>query len=166
MYDDFFAPPRRTTSVKHQVDTASKSGKVRFHEEVRVRNIRAKGKNLPLYKMDDDDDDDDEEEDDEEEDDDDDDDDESEPDSAFQSQRNFDDEDRFEVDSEGSELSNENDENGFDNSRETIERLKDDLFADENVNTDTNGEAIDFDRVMCMFASNILLQIFRHMKRE
>ncbi|KAG6885284.1 hypothetical protein C0993_003715 [Termitomyces sp. T159_Od127] len=125
MYADFFVPPRRTAPVKHQVNSTSKAGKVRFHEEVRVKNIRAKGKNLPLYTMNDDDDEeeDDEEEDDEEEEEDDEEDVEGEHD------------DQSDVDVEGSELSNEDDE---DDSREAIERFKDDLFADEGVDADKN----------------------------
>ncbi|KAG6902877.1 hypothetical protein C0995_010046 [Termitomyces sp. Mi166 len=127
MYDDFFAPPRKTASTKHQLDSALRnSGKVRFHEEVRVKNIRAKGKNLPLYTMDDDDDDDDEEADSEE-----DEDTESEHDNAPQRQRNLN-EDQSEVDVE------ENEEAIFNESREAIEHLKDDLFGDERDDTDKN----------------------------
>jgi len=49
-YRDFFEAPKHTSSrlrpsVKGQSDS---EGRVRFHDEVRVKKIKAKGKNLPL----------------------------------------------------------------------------------------------------------------------
>ncbi|KAG5730042.1 U3 small nucleolar ribonucleoprotein mpp10 [Termitomyces sp. T112] len=130
MYDDFFAPPRKTASAQHQLGSAlKKSVQVRFHKEVRVKNIRAKGKNLPLYTKDEDEDEDDEDSEDQDV--------ESEHDNVPHRRRNFD-EDELEADVESSDISDDIEENIFDKSREAIERLKDDLFADEGDDTDKN----------------------------
>jgi len=108
----------------------AKTGKVRFHEEVQVRNIKAKGKNRPLFTMYEEDDDDDDDDDDE-----------------YGEQMTFDDfeaamdgvafeedEDekifnsRDEDNSEGEEVEDESEEG---DGRDTMARLKDDLFADD-----------------------------------
>jgi U3 small nucleolar RNA-associated protein MPP10 len=47
-YKDFFEPPPRTSKRK---DTRPKSGKVRFHDEVRVKSIKARGKGMPVSTM-------------------------------------------------------------------------------------------------------------------
>src|ERR1700722_17132749 len=121
-YKDFFELPRRgpaniSTSAPETPKTPQTKGRVRFHEEVRVRNIKAKGRGIPvsMMKMLD------EEEDDDEEDD------------AFEEMSSFErsseDIDSFEVnDDDMAELS---DEIHDDNVRGTIERLKDDLFAED-----------------------------------
>ncbi|RDB28966.1 U3 small nucleolar ribonucleoprotein mpp10 [Hypsizygus marmoreus] len=58
MYNDFFEPPPRVVDTRTSKGRPSKPpGQVRFHEEVRVKKIRAKGKNLPLSSMDDEDED-------------------------------------------------------------------------------------------------------------
>ena len=135
MYGDFFDPPPGMSSKKSPV--RAKAGKVRFHEEVKVKKIKAKGKGLPVntpmyweeemdddeefegfgdeggmlnghldldHDYDDEEDDDDEDDDTDEDDDDDDDDEDSE-------------EDDREVGQKG---------------RSAVERLKDDLFAEED----------------------------------
>jgi U3 small nucleolar RNA-associated protein MPP10 len=100
--------------------TPTNMGKVRFHEEVQVRNIKAKGNNRPLSTMYDDDDDDDDEE--------------------YGEQMTFDDI-KATMDGEGSEDDDEDereslrDDDEFENmdrdSRDTMTRLQDDLFADD-----------------------------------
>lgn len=104
-----------------------KPGKVRFHEEVRVRNVKAKGKNLPLYTMYEDD---------------------ADEDDEFGEHMTFndfdaeadganffnddDDEADFSFDEGGSDGDGHRDEDGSEgDGRDTIERLKGDLFADE-----------------------------------
>ncbi|KAG7450486.1 Mpp10 protein [Guyanagaster necrorhizus] len=64
-YKDFFAPPRSGSSKREKGET--RRGGVRFHDEVRVKKIKAKGKNLPLSHLFDDDGDVDGEDDDEDE---------------------------------------------------------------------------------------------------
>jgi U3 small nucleolar RNA-associated protein MPP10 len=131
-YRDFFDPPPRMPTPKPGGKSKAKAphslpptnmGKVRFHEEVQVRNIKAKGKNRPLSTMYDDDDDEDEDDDEE-----------------YGEQMTFDD---FEaaMDGGGSEddeededgSSRDEDENEEGDGRDTIARLKDDLFADDEV---------------------------------
>ncbi|OBZ79155.1 U3 small nucleolar RNA-associated protein MPP10 [Grifola frondosa] len=117
-YKDFFDPPVQSTKANKAPKTDRISnGKVRFHEEVRVKKIKAKGKNLPVSTI--------FSEEDEEEDEDEYGemmlDEESEPDS---------DEDEDE-DENNVESSEENSDQGSEDGQETIERLKDDLFADE-----------------------------------
>ncbi|KAL4260728.1 MPP10 family protein [Pleurotus pulmonarius] len=149
-YKDFFEPPPRLPAKKDKrkktaaPTSPKKPGTVRFAEEVRVKKIKSKGKSLPVSTMYEDDDDEDEEYEDEdgmladdfgelgmdedeegdgfnfgeegEEDEDDDDDDDE---SGEDEQDNVSDDD--DDDEEGEEGEG----------RETIERLKDDLFADE-----------------------------------
>ncbi|KAI9063034.1 Mpp10 protein [Trametes sanguinea] len=141
-YKDFFDPPSGVKVSKAKKKTAQSSdepkpskGKVRFHEEVRVKKIKAKGKNLPVSTMfyEEEEDDGEDFEDDEEG---------LEEDDMDGSEHGlgFDDMDDAEMQSEGSEaedgesededasMGEEDDENeGY----ETIERLKDDLFADD-----------------------------------
>ncbi|KAF9499716.1 Mpp10 protein [Pleurotus eryngii] len=148
-YKDFFEPPPRLPAKKDKRKnppapaSSKKPGTVRFAEEVRVKKIKSKGKSLPvssMYEDDNDDEDDDEYEDEdgmladdfgelgmyededgegfpfgEEDRDDDDDDDES----------GEDEDEEQDVDSD------DDDEGEEGEGRETIERLKDDLFADE-----------------------------------
>ncbi|OSD03466.1 Mpp10 protein [Trametes coccinea BRFM310] len=141
-YKDFFEPPSRAKLPKVKKPPQSSDepkpskGKVRFHEEVRVKKIKAKGKNLPVSTMfyEEEEDDGEDFEDDEEglqEDDMD----------ASEDGLGFDDMDDAEMQSEGSEAeddeSEEEDESMGEGDEEnegyeTIERLKDDLFADEN----------------------------------
>ncbi|KZT02750.1 Mpp10 protein [Laetiporus sulphureus 93-53] len=129
LYKDFFDPPPRLPPSKN--GAKQQTGRVRFHEEVRVKNIKAKGKNLPtsmLYEMDDEDEDD---------------------------EGSENEEDIIDVDydveawgkgfegsmqgsenTEGDEEGSTNDESVLDedsdtNGQETMERFKDDLFAEE-----------------------------------
>ncbi|KIM85244.1 hypothetical protein PILCRDRAFT_66715 [Piloderma croceum F 1598] len=125
-YRDFFDPPPRMPAPKPGGKGKAKAtppanmGKVRFHEEVQVRNIKAKGKNRPLSTIYDDDDDDDDEE-------------------EYGEQMTFDD---LEAAMDGGSEDDEEDkdesprgEDEFKNeegdSRDTMARLKDDLFADD-----------------------------------
>ncbi|KAF4605279.1 hypothetical protein EYR40_004063 [Pleurotus pulmonarius] len=106
-YKDFFEPPPRLPTKKDKREKTAaptspkKPGTVRFAEEVRVKKIKSKGKSLPG------------EEDEDEEDDDDDD------------ESGEDEQDKDSDDDDDDEESEEGE------GRETIERLKDDLFADE-----------------------------------
>lgn len=120
-YGDFFEAPRKSVSrvkkVPSQAKISNGPGGVRFHQEVRVRTIKPSGKNKSLYE----DDEDDEDEDDE-----------------FPVSNTLDVEmaenDDMELDLE--DESQDSDEESRDETRnsghrETIERLKDDLFAEE-----------------------------------
>lgn len=55
MYKDFFDPPPRSqpARVKQSVIPAApkENGRVRFHDEVRVKNIKSRGKGLPVNIM-------------------------------------------------------------------------------------------------------------------
>jgi U3 small nucleolar RNA-associated protein MPP10 len=123
-YKDFFEPPRHAAPPRPRKMTLSpqKAGTVRFHEEVRVKNIKAKGKNLPLNTLDEEDDDDDDEEDFE-----------GLEEAQFGEKDDGEEEEDDDEEEEGSEPeSDENSlEDGF-NGTETIERLKNDLFAEED----------------------------------
>ncbi|KAI0374201.1 Mpp10 protein [Pilatotrama ljubarskyi] len=130
-YKDFFEPPSRAMLPKPKKpveasQASSSKGKVRFHDEVRVKKIKAKGNNLPVSAMFYEDDEEDEE-------------DEGEEDDEMD-----DDEDGFEDDEdmgeEGMALSDDDEEDEEDDAMEedeegaeyeTMERLKDDLFADD-----------------------------------
>lgn len=163
-YKDFFDPPPKVPSSKSKgkekaiprlklkgpnptspMNTVKKTSKVRFHEEVKVRNIKAKGKNLPLSTMYDDDEEDDDDE--------------------YGEQMDFEDFEG-EVDSdlsrdgedeiEGPSIGNDDDfededdtEDGSDadNGRDTIARLKDDLFADEE---ETPDGVCDTNSIACL----------------
>ncbi|KAJ7254075.1 U3 small nucleolar ribonucleoprotein complex, subunit Mpp10 [Mycena haematopus] len=121
-YKDFFEPPRHTGPPRQKKISSptQKASTVRFHEEVRVKKIKAKGKNLPLSTLDQEDDDEDAEGDDYE---------------AF-GEVSFDemddDNDDEEDDEEGSEPESDGDSERSANGAETIGRLKDDLFAEED----------------------------------
>ncbi|PCH33610.1 Mpp10 protein [Wolfiporia cocos MD-104 SS10] len=138
-YKDFFDPPARSATAKGKGKArineaaAAPTGKVRFHEEVRVKKIKPKGKNLPtsmIKALDVDDDDDDDEEDGEKEVDDEEDDEGSEGIERLSSESAKDSDEEAEYGSSddvdvSEEISDE--EDGL----ETMERFKDDLFADE-----------------------------------
>ncbi|KAJ3548405.1 hypothetical protein NM688_g5303 [Phlebia brevispora] len=146
-YKDFFAPPSRKAikSQRHQSAACSSSEPiqtaVRFSDEVRVKKIKAKGKNLPvsttfdLISEEDNEDEEfgekmvDSEDDDESEDE------ESQQDSGSDDEESGDEGQQVlkEEDAEGSE-------EGWD-TRETIERFRDDLFADEETEEDTDLSA-------------------------
>ncbi|KAL1737161.1 Mpp10 protein-domain-containing protein [Schizophyllum commune] len=125
-YKDFFEPPKKSpTKGKGKAASPKKAGGVRFHDEVRVKNIKKRGKGLPVnYDPAGDEDEDDDDEYDEAgelpDDSDDDEEDEDEDEDASD-----DDEDMEEDESDA--------ESSLDGLRgkETIDRLKDDLFADE-----------------------------------
>ncbi|KAK0245809.1 Mpp10 protein [Armillaria nabsnona] len=124
-YKDFFAPPRSGTSKREKKETR-KDG-VRFHDEVRVKKIKAKGKNLPLSLMfNADEDEDGEEEDDEDEDD----------EGLIEALQGDEDEDEeFSDDGDGDEDNEDMDmEDGASehSGGDAIDRLKDDLFAEED----------------------------------
>lgn len=101
--------------------SAEKAGKVRFHEEVRVKKIKAKGKNQPLSTLYDEEDD--------------------EPEDSGEAEEEF----RHVYDSLsiGSETGEEDESSASSDTdpaegagREAIDRFKDDLFAEEG---DDNG---------------------------
>ncbi|KAJ7786353.1 U3 small nucleolar ribonucleoprotein complex, subunit Mpp10 [Mycena metata] len=120
-YKDFFEPPRHNAPSRPKKTPSSprKPGTVRFHEEVRVKNIKPKGKNLPLNSMDEEDDDDD-----------DDDDFESFEEAGF-GEMDDNEADDGDGDEESQPESEEESLEGSFHGGETIERLKDDLFAEE-----------------------------------
>ena len=119
-YKDFFDAPR--SSILHTRTSISKMSMVRFHDQVKVKKIKAKGKGLPvstmLYEEDGDDDDD---------------------DFTLEDMEDIDDEVDDEDEGEdgnGDGDGDVGDEDGDDDdddegNRATIERLKDDLFAEE-----------------------------------
>ena len=127
MYNDFFAPPKtRRDEGKSRADgpAPSRDSKVRFHEEVRVKMVKSHGNMTSLYKTDDDSSDEDEEG------------------LDIVDQGGLEVVDSFEEgddDEEGGEESDEDEagEGGRDSEEpdedafETMERFKDDLFADE-----------------------------------
>ncbi len=110
-------PPKR-----QRIPRIEKAGKVRFHEEVRVKKIEAKGKNRPLSTLYDEEDD--------------------ELEEAEEDSDEVEEESRYIDDSHsvGSETGgeDESDASVMDAAegvgRETIDRFKDDLFAEEEDN--------------------------------
>lgn len=130
-YNDFFAPPSKAAAkgkgpATPQTDGGAKKAGVRFHNEVRVKNIKAKGKNMSLPLMYDLGEDDSDEE---------------------EGGMSDGEEDEDEEGSKGEEYGGVYDENEDvemasqsgdeeDATRETIERLKDDLFADDEEEED------------------------------
>ncbi|CCM01959.1 uncharacterized protein FIBRA_04032 [Fibroporia radiculosa] len=130
LYKDFFDPPPRSAlpsgdrESRARGGVALSKGKVRFHEEVRVRNIKAKGKNLPtsmMYEEEEDDEDDDDYEDEEET---------FVLDDTNDGSEGGEDSDLTEegsYDGESAESADEEEEDG----RDTMDRFKDDLFAEE-----------------------------------
>jgi U3 small nucleolar RNA-associated protein MPP10 len=121
---------------------ASAPSKVRFHDEVKVKTIKARGKGLPLSTMrllDDEDDEDDDsfeiESEDEGDDDDDDDDDDDEWDSTQRHTVKKNSEAALSGVDKGSQLYGDESSEGeftFSEGHHTIKRLQDDLFADED----------------------------------
>jgi len=156
MYRDFFEPPPRIAGGRHGTkpkNSSSKAtGQVRFHEEVRVKKIRAKGKNLPLSTMDDDDDEEEEED--------------SRLQTAVHQQEwlsNASSEDSIILDDDENAESHQDDD---DPRRDTIERLKDDLFAEEE-DIPHQGEPLVMGRRLCNSSyRSYNLQISQHTKRE
>jgi U3 small nucleolar RNA-associated protein MPP10 len=153
-YKDFFEPPPRNAVFKSKtkpsdVPLPKKSGQVRFHEEVRVKTIKAKGKGMPVGTMDllnDDDDEDDEDED------------------AFGEMMTFDDQEDYGEDDDDDEEDGEGEDDftaGGNESEseagglETIQRLKDDLFA-EDESPDEPGA----------FYSNSIFLLFQHSYKQ
>ncbi|KAK7050943.1 U3 snoRNP protein [Paramarasmius palmivorus] len=133
-YKDFFKAPSKTKKAgPKKPESPKKAGSVRFHDEVRVKKIKAKGKSRPtaqMYMNDDDDDDDDEEF------------------AEFGESDGWEEGDDFgeemdDADEEGwggvddqdddgdEDISMGEDDETEDNPRDTIERLKDDLFAED-----------------------------------
>ncbi|RPD82586.1 Mpp10 protein [Lentinus tigrinus ALCF2SS1-7] len=134
-YKDFFEPPSRQSQKakkppKGADQPPSSTGKVRFHEEVKVRKIKAKGKNLPVstmfYEEEEDDDGGGDEDYEDEEGIDFDEDDDSEMDDKMDEEEMLDD-DSEEEDGDVSMGDDEDEQSGL----ATMERLKDDLFADD-----------------------------------
>ncbi|KAI6028826.1 Mpp10 protein [Pisolithus orientalis] len=115
-YKDFFDVPR--SSNLRRTTSTSKPSKVRFHDQVKVKKIKARGKGLPvsamMYEEDDEDDEDFVPEDD---------------DSNDEEMTEEGDEDEDEE--EGEEDEEEEDVQTEDGTRLAIERMKDDLFAED-----------------------------------
>ena len=152
MYGDFFDPPPGMAPTKSPVRV--KAGRVRFHEEVKVKKIKPKGKGLPVNtpaywgeEVGDDEDfegfgddggllnghldlDQDYEQDSEDDDDDDDDD-------------MDEDEDEDEDDDDEDEDSEEDDQEAGQRGRQAVERIKDDLFAEEDSEEQSGGGKSD-----------------------
>ncbi|KAF8078590.1 U3 small nucleolar ribonucleoprotein complex, subunit Mpp10 [Lyophyllum atratum] len=120
MYRDFFEPPKVAggrLKTKPKNGSSKATGQVRFHEEVRVKKIRAKGKNLPLSSMDDDDDAEEEEG--------------SRFPTAVHQQEWISSASSEDSIVSGDDEDAESHQDEDDPRRDTIERLKDDLFAEE-----------------------------------
>ncbi|KAI0078906.1 Mpp10 protein [Panus rudis PR-1116 ss-1] len=137
-YKDFFEPPSKSYKANDK-GKGKATGQVRFHEEVRVKKIKAKGKNLPvslMYQPPSDEDDEDDVED---------------VNGDFQgydedigsdqqssdgeesgSQDESDDEGSHAEEESGESIGSGDEEVDAFQSRETIDRLKDDLFAEED----------------------------------
>ncbi|KAI1797849.1 Mpp10 protein [Ganoderma leucocontextum] len=140
-YKDFFEPPARPKAPKAKqtvkpVADGPSTSKVRFHEEVRVKKIKAKGKNLPVNTMFY------EEEEDEDADDDyedeegtgiDDDEDGGEDEDEEMASLDSDDDDEQDKDVSMGEEDEDASEAGF----AIMERLKDDLFAEDEEEEDS-----------------------------
>ncbi|KAI0639368.1 U3 small nucleolar ribonucleoprotein complex, subunit Mpp10 [Trametes polyzona] len=162
-YKDFFEPPSRAKfpkaakATKPAAKPASPKGKVRFHEEVRVKKIKAKGKNLPVSAMF-------YEEEEEEEG--------SEEDGEGAFDENEDDEgmeedeegvtlrsDSDEEDEEGEEEEDDEDEpmeeDDGDAEYQTMERLKDDLFADEDDQQQRQDDLSTYEKRMAALREEI-----------
>jgi U3 small nucleolar RNA-associated protein MPP10 len=115
LYKDFFDAPRGSGS-KATMNASSSKSKVRFSEQVRVKSIKAKGKGLPLSSLMEDDDSDDE--------------------SGLHMYLEDPDKVMMDAEVEESFIDESEDEDGDrdedSEGRTTIERLKDDLFAEED----------------------------------
>ncbi|KAF8350036.1 U3 small nucleolar ribonucleoprotein complex, subunit Mpp10 [Amanita rubescens] len=117
-YNDFFVPPKRQRIPRISI-SPEKAGKVRFHEEVRVKKIEAKGKNRPLSTLYDDDDDELEEA-------------KEDSDEAEEESRYIDDSHSIGSETGGEDESDASVMDAAEGAgRETIDRFKDDLFAEE-----------------------------------
>ena len=113
-YNDFFQYTPPSTAVVNTKST-SRTTQVRFHDQARIKKIKPTGKNKPLYEDDSEDD--------------------SEDDEENEAQVNV---DQMECDDEDEEMEEneeedeEEDEEDFKPAtRQAIERLKHDLFAEE-----------------------------------
>lgn len=137
-YKDFFEPPPRNPVSKRKikpsdVPPSKKSGQVRFHDEVRVKTIKAKGKGIPvgtadlLYVGDVDEDED-----------------------GFGEEVTFDDDEEEEERQKGDEdvvdfgSTGENQSEHEAGGLETIQRLKDDLFAEDQTPDDQGAVGFIF----------------------
>ncbi|KAG1825971.1 U3 small nucleolar ribonucleoprotein complex, subunit Mpp10 [Suillus subaureus] len=120
LYKDFFDAPRGSSS-KATMNTSSSKSKVRFSEQVRVKSIKAKGKGLPVSSLMEEDDSDDE--------------------NGLHMYLEDPDEVMMDAEVEESFVDEYEDEDGDgdgdDEGRVIIERLKDDLFAEEDA-SDSN----------------------------
>ncbi|KAG6334437.1 hypothetical protein ID866_4651 [Astraeus odoratus] len=144
-YKDFFDAPKSSKSRVSAI--TSKQSKVRFHDEVKVKNIKAKGRGLPvstmMYEVDEDDEEDEDyvPPDDQEDEDvemmltDDSDEVESSEGGSEDAEDDGDDSDEEAGDEEASDEGEENEGN-----RWTMERIKDDLFAEDQEEEQPKGE--------------------------
>lgn len=115
LYKDFFDAPRDFGS-KASANASSSRSKVRFSEQVRVKSIKANGKGLPLSSLTEDDD--------------------SDDGSGLHMDLEDPDEVMMDAEAEGSFVDEygdgDSDDDDDEEGRATIERLKDDLFAEED----------------------------------
>ena len=129
-YKDFFDPPPRVPSSKPKPSQLQErpTGKVRFHEEVRVKKIKAKGKGLPVSMMYEEDEDDEDGDGDDQYGEDIEEDREDDEDSALDNE-----EDESEIVGSDGDMQgldgDDDDDDGF--NMDSVERLKDDLFAED-----------------------------------
>ncbi|KAK2461891.1 hypothetical protein APHAL10511_006354 [Amanita phalloides] len=129
-YNDFFVPPKR-----QRISTPIPSGKVRFHEEVRVKKIKAEGKGQPVSTLYDEDMKDELED----------------MEDDFEESECVDNSSSIdgEVNSEDGSGATDDEEGGL----ETINRFKDDLFAEEE--GDANGNMTPHEKRMVVLSKQI-----------
>lgn len=162
LYNDFFVPPARSASSKPKPKTTTplkQAGRVRFHDEVKVRKIRPRGRGQPVSALtllrgglagDDDEEDDDYGKLDEEG---------EEMDAQDEAWNGAADEDGFGEMDEDEELGVSDDDEGGDEDdediedemseegdEETIERFRDDLFAEEDGQDDDNANMTNYEK--------------------
>ncbi|KAI6162513.1 Mpp10 protein [Pisolithus thermaeus] len=142
-YRDFFDAPR--SSKSRQTTSTSKPSKVRFHDQVKVKKIKARGRGLPvsamMYEEDDEDDEDFVPEDDDGSD-------QETYKELLDDDNEEEDEDEDEEEEEGEEEAEEDDDEAGedaeteDGTRLAIERMRDDLFAEDE--EQQKGDPIDY----------------------
>ena len=170
-YKDFFETPARTKPPKEKMaakptNDGLPSGKVRFHEEVRVKKIKAKGKNLPINTMfyeeggDEDDDDDYENEGGVRLDDDEDEDMEDMGMAGLGSE-----EDDRQSERDGDVSTEDKDEDVREAGLATMERLQDDLFAEDEEDSPHESTSPRSSRVGAVFIADLHTDLSTHEKR-
>ena len=135
-YNDFFDPPLR---VKPSSQATPKPGKVRFHDEVKVKKIKARGRNLPLNADVVEDEEEEEDESGESE----------ESDGETPGYHDMDMEDMEDTDGEHGEDAALDDDSDTDHGgRGDMERIRTDLFADEDENEEDGKPFMTYTRFL------------------